>query len=117
MRSDHVQLAIEISLLSLFFVAVLVAVPAVVLTFTLVGELTTVEELAPGSMNRFEPNVYLLVFAELAIPIVILLGVGWALRRYVARPVVDGAAPEPEPGPAFSGNEDPATGYGPRRLQ
>lgn len=83
MRSDHVQLALEISLLSLFFVTQLFAVLAVVFTFTLVGELASSEDLPESPLNRFGPRIYVLIFAEIAIPIVTLFGVGWALRRFV----------------------------------
>ena len=84
MRSDHLQLALEISLLALFFVAVLIAVPAVVAAFILVGDLTISAEKPQAALDDLGLGVYLVAFAVFAVPIVTLVGIGWAVRRYVA---------------------------------
>jgi hypothetical protein len=91
MRSDDVQLALEMTLLGMFFVALLLVVPAVVLTFTLVGELGTGAQVQDSPLDRFGLHIYLLVFAELAIPIVTLVWIGWGLRRALVRNRASGA--------------------------
>lgn len=63
----------------------LFAVPIVALSFTLVAEnASPVQDIPFSPRDRFGLNIYFVSFATFSIPILILTGTGWALRRWIA---------------------------------
>lgn len=84
MRTENVRLGVEIVLFGLFYGTLLLAFPIVALVFTLVAEQTTLVKIPFSPLEHFGLEMYLVSFAVFSIPILTLLGVGWALRRWVA---------------------------------
>jgi hypothetical protein len=83
-RSETLRLGLEIGLLCLFFITLRLAVPMTAGVFIFVAEHSLLGGVPDPPLDRFGIDIYMVTWAVFAIPILILAGTGWALRRWVA---------------------------------